>query len=143
MENDYIEFIYEFEQECERMSKDIISRLCKRVIKNMNKLDSYLAASSHDYPTSFSFFDILSIELQSKSYEEINPSLRDCVEGFLDNEYEKLPVIERFILDHSECAVHLECDIEAVQNKIYTAFNEMLNAHWETKKIQNFELLWH
>lgn len=143
MENDYIDFIYDIERECETLSKDIVSRLCKRAIKNMNKLNSCLAGSTDDYPSSFTFFDVLSIELQSKSYEEINPFLHDYVEDTLDNEYKNLPPLERFVLDHSECAENLECNVEAVHGKIYNAFHELLNEHWKTKKIQKFEENWY
>lgn len=142
MENDYIDYIYAIERECDQLSRDIVTRLCKRAIKKMNKVDSYLAGSTDDYPSTFTFFDILSIELQIKSYEEINPFLRDFVEGTLDDEYNNLPPLEMFVLDHSECAEHLECDIDAVQNKIYSTFHEMLNKHWGTKKIQRFEERW-
>jgi len=142
MDNDYIDFVYNLERECDMLSSDIVSRLCKRAIKKMNKQDSYLAGSTNDYPSSFTFFDILSVELQSKSFEEINPFLRDFVEDTLNSEYEKLPSLERFVLDHSEFAEHLECDIEAIHRKIYNSFHEMLNKHWETKKIQSFEEKW-
>lgn len=139
MGKDYMDFVYEIERDCEALSPDIISRLCKRAIKKMNKVNSYLAGSTDDYPSSFTFFDILSIELQSKCYEEINHYLRDFVDNTLDDEYDKLPPLERFVLDHSECAANLDCDIEAVQTKIYETFHEMLNKHWTTKKIQKFE----
>lgn len=143
MGNDYIDYIYAFERECDQLSRDIVTRLCKRAIKKMNKVDSYLAGSTDDYPSTFSFFDILSIELQTKSYEEINPHLRNFIEGTLEDEYNNLPPLEMFVLDHSECAEHLECDIDAVQNKIYSTFHKMLNKHWETKKIQRFEERWY
>ena len=69
------EYIDEVIKECDEMSKDILSRLLKRAVKNMNKLDSYLAGSSDDYPSIFTFFDILTIELETRTYEEINPFL--------------------------------------------------------------------
>lgn len=138
-----IDFIYEIEQECEALSKDIIVRLCKRAIKKMNKREAKssvrFAALTDDYPLEFSFFDILSIELQSNSCDDINPFLLDFVEDTIDNEYDKLPHTERFILDHSECTERMECDIQAVHCKIYNVFHDMLNQHWTTRKIQNFE----
>ena len=139
MEKSYIDFIYEFERDCNDLSCDTVSRLCKRAIKKMNKLEPTLAGSSDDYPSSFSFFDILSVELQSKYYDEINPCLQNYVEGILVDEFDNLPLLERFVLEHSECAVNLECDIEAVHVKIFHAFYEMLNAQWLCKKIQRFE----
>lgn len=143
MERNYIDFVYEIERDCDTLSQPIISRLCKRAIKVMNKKASYFAGSTDDYPQSFTFFDILSIELQSKTYEEINPFLRDFVENTLDNEYDKLSALESFVLDHSECAVNMECDIDAVHNKIYGAFHELLNEHWTSKKIQKFTEKWY
>lgn len=139
MEKSHIDYIFEIERDCDALSRDIISRLCKRAINKMNKLHPTLAGSTDDYPSSFSFFDILSIELQTKSYNEINPHLQDFVEGTLDNEFDNLPLLERFVLEHSECSEHLECDIDAVHNKIYKSFHELLNEHWTRKKIQQFE----
>lgn len=34
-------------------------------------------ASSDDFPSSFNFFDVLSIEFQSKCFDEINPHLEE------------------------------------------------------------------
>ena len=137
-DKDELDIIYEIERECNILSKDIFTRLCKRAIKEMNKLDPYLAGSTDDYPLSFSFFDILSVELQEKYYEEINPFLSDYVHSTLYREYEKLPTIERFVIDHSEFADHLECDLQAIKNNIYEVFREMLNKHYSTRRIQAF-----
>lgn len=80
-EDSHIDFIFEFERDCNDLSRDIVSRLCKRAIKKMNKLESTLAGSTDDYPSSLSFFDILSVELQTKYYDEINTfSARLCGE---------------------------------------------------------------
>lgn len=137
-DKDYFDFISELESDCDLLSQDIISRLCKRAIKVMNEQEANLASSTDDYPSSFSFFDILSIELQSKCYEEISPYLRDFVETTLDNEYEKLPALERFVLDHCAHNERLECDSQAIEKKIYDAFHEMLNEHYMINKIQDF-----
>lgn len=139
-EDKALDFVYEIERDCDKLSKDIIVRLCKRAIKEMNKQPATLAGSTDDYPARFTFFDILSIELQSKTYAEINPFLEQFVENTLDSEYDKLSPIEQFVLDHSECAGNCECDYQAVKRKIYGAFHEMLNEHWTIAKIQNFLL---
>ena len=138
-EKDYIDFVYEIESDCNQLSQDIISRLCKRAIKEMSKqLPPHIVPIVDGYPAGFSFFDVLSIELQSKFYDEINPFLQDYIETVLDNEYKKLPALERFVLDHSECAEHLRCDDQAIENKIYDTFREMLNEHYGVKKIQDY-----
>lgn len=144
MEQDYMDFVYTIESDCEKLSQDILSRVCKRAIRTMNRTEKgspvRFAALYDDYPIRFSFFDVLSIEIQSNSYDEINPHLWDYIADVIESEYYKLSPIERFVLDHSECAKHLECDYDAVQKKLFRTFNEMLNEHWQTKKIQDFEL---
>lgn len=137
-EQDYIDFITRLESDCDFYSQDIISRLCKRAIKVMNKLDSNLACSNDDYPLTFSFYDILSIEIQERCYNEINPFLEDFIETTLDDEYEKLPALERFVLDHCAHDKQLEYDSQAIEKKIFDAFHEMLNEHYETRKIQDY-----
>ena len=138
IDKDELDLIYEIERECNTLSRDIIIRLCKRAIKEMNKQDAYLAGSTDDYHSSFSFFDILSIELQEKCYDEINPFLGDYVHSTLYSEYEKLPAIEKFVIDHSDFADHLECDLQAIKSNIYEVFRAMLNKHYTTRKIQTF-----
>lgn len=144
MERECIDFIYEIERDCVALSREIIDRICKRAIRRMNKEEKESpvrwASMTDDFPESFSFFDVLSVEIQYNYYDEINPHLRDYIENVLEDEYEKTSAIEQFVLDHSECAEHFECDYEAVQRKLFDAFHDMLNAHWQTKKIQEFEL---
>ena len=138
MEDRLYDFAYEVKDECEGLSKEIISRLCKRAIKEMNKQEYNLAGSSDDFPSNFTFFDVLSFEKYHKDYDEIKPLLGDFVEATLMNEYDKLPRIERFVLDYSELNDQFECDPDALQNKILAAFNRMLEDHYETRKIQRF-----
>ena len=142
MEDKLIGFIYEIEKDCDRLSQDIISRLCKRAIRKLNKLDSCLAGKTDDYPSSFKFCDVLSVELQSCCYEEINPFLRDFIDDTLYNEYNELPQVDRFIVDHSVCAENYECDYDAVLGNIDSTFHKMLDEHYYTKKIQHFVEKW-
>ncbi len=136
----YEDFISGIERECEEMSRKILEQLCKRAIKNMNKLKSYLAGSTDDYPPGFTFFDILSIEMETRTYDEINPHLQDYVEEILFQEYEDLPRMERFILDHSECWAMIDCDDEPIKKKIFDAFNRIRIEHLFLKKIENYQL---
>lgn len=138
MEDRLYDFAYEVKDECEGLSKEIISRLCKRAIKGMNTLDSNLAGSSDDFPSNFTFFDVLAFERYSKDYDEIKPFLGDFVKNTLMEEYNKLPRIERFVLDYSELNDQFECDPDALANKILATFNRMLEDHYETRKIQRF-----
>jgi hypothetical protein len=140
MAEQYESFINGIERECEEMSKSILEQLCKRAIKKMNKLDSYLAGSTDDYPKNFTFFDILSIELETRTYNEINPHLQDYVEDTLLQEYDDLPRMERFILDHSESWALIDSDDDAIKKKIFESFNYIRIQHLSLKKIENYQL---
>lgn len=131
------ELIKEIQEQCEYFARDIITRLCKRAIRKMNSWDANIGTD--DYPASFNFFDVLSIECQSKCYDEIRPYLQDAVEGALDNEYESLSPQERFFIDYIQCYYDNGYNSESIHQLIYNRFNELLNEHWQTKKISNFE----
>jgi len=134
---DYIKAI---ESQCFEMSKDIINRLCKRAIKKMNKLDSYLAGSTDDYPSGFNFFDVLCIELESKSFDEINPCLQEYVEGTVLDEYRNLPKAEKFFVDHCYCREAEDGETEEIEKMVMERFHEMRMQHLDTKKIENYML---
>lgn len=132
------QYIEDFTRNCKQLSDEIITRLCKRAIKNMNKIEATTAGSTDDYPVNFKFFDILCIELQSKYYDEINPFLEDFVEDSLMYEYEKLPSTERLIVDYSDYSDYYEYDPSIARNAILSKFNELWNEHYSTQKIQKF-----
>ena len=127
----------DIQDQCEDFAKDIITRICKRAIRKMNSWD--VRIGTDDYPSSFKFFDILSVERQSKSYDEISPFLKDAVEGVLDAEYEGLTPQERFFVDNSMGYYEREYDLTPIHMAIDKRFNELLNEHYQTKKISNFE----
>lgn len=127
----------DIQDQCEYFAKDIITRICKRAIRKMNSWD--VRFGTDDYPSSFKFFDILSVERQSKSYDEISPFLKDAVEGVLDAEYEGLTPQERFFVDNSMGYYEREYDLTPIHMAIDKRFNELLNEHYQTKKISNFE----
>jgi hypothetical protein len=104
----------------------------------MNQQEATLAGSTDDYPNNFTFYDILSIELQDRSYNQINPFLEDFIVSTLENEYDKVKGIEKLVLEYSECSEDSECDIEKVKRNIYEQFHSMLNEHYTIKKIQNY-----
>ena len=61
--------------------------------------------------------------------------MKDAVEGVLDAEYEGLTPQERFFVDNSMG----EYDLTPIHMAIDKRFNELLNEHYQTKKISNFE----
>lgn len=135
--DDKDKLIEEIQDQCQNFAKDIITRLCKRAIRKMNSWNVNIATD--DYPKTFNFFDILSVEFQSKSLDEISPYLQEAVEGVLDNEYDSLPPKERFFVDYSQCYCDNGYDPISIQQLIYNRFNDLLNEHWQSKKISNFE----
>ena len=88
--------IQEVQDQCEYFAKGIINSLCKRAIRKINSWNIHIGTD--DYPSSFNFFNILSIEYQSKCYDEISPCLEDAIEGVLDNEYENAIMITNLTL---------------------------------------------
>ena len=97
-----------------------------------------MAGSTDDYPSSFKFIDILSIELQGRTEEEINPFLEDYVWTTLEEERQKLSSEETFILEQAYLDYQYEVDYSEITSQIRSRFYELLNEHYELKKIQNF-----
>ncbi len=133
--------IIDIEKGCKRLSEDIIRKLCKRAIRKMNsKMSCVSWASSDDFPSSFNFIDVLSIEFQSKCFDEINPHLEEYIISSLDCELDKLPEIEKFImcnLEHYEYGYDgLNCTI----NGVWDYFISMLTEHYSTVKISTYML---
>lgn len=126
-------------RECDEMSKSIIRRLCQRAIRTFNKMERKWMVNifTDDYPASFTFFDKLSIELQTKTYDEISPFLEDYVYDTLEDEYQRLSREEQFIIDHSE---YYEMGSGEILKKIYAEFNNLYNEHISLKKIENYLL---
>ena len=132
------EFINHLENKCYKMAGHIITRLCKRAMREMNQLEATMAGSTDDYPSSFKFIDILSIELQDRTEEEINPFLEDYVWTTLEEERQKLSSEETFILEQAYLDYQYEVDYSEITSQIRSRFYELLNEHYELKKIQNF-----
>lgn len=134
-ENEYITLV---EDRCHSMAESIITRLCKRAIREMNQLEATMAGSTDDYPKDFKFIDILSIELQDKVEEEINPFLEDYIWNTLDAERNRLSPEESFILEQAYLDYQYNVDDAEVTSQIRSRFHELLNEHYELKKIQKF-----
>ena len=60
-------------------------------------------------------------------------------EGMMDREYEKLPLQERFFVDYGQCYYDNGDNPDTVSRLIYNWFIELLNKHWVSRKIRNFE----
>lgn len=129
----------EIQDHCDGFADGIITRVCKRAIRRINSWGQH--ALPDGYPSKFTNFDILSVELQSKYYSEISPYLEDAVGGALESEYKRLSPEERFFVNYSECYYDEGFDWESIIKKIRKRFHEMLNEHYSnSKKIEDY--LW-
>ena len=132
------EYITQLENRCHSMAEDIITRLCKRAMRGMNQLEATLIGSTDNYPPKFKFIDILAIELQDRIEEEINPSLEDYIRTTLEEEQNNLSAEERFVLEQAYLDYNYEVDDAEITRQIRSRFYELVNEHYELKKIQNF-----
>ena len=132
------EYITQLEDRCHSMANSIITRLCKKAMRGMNQLEATLAGSTDDYPSNFKFIDILSIELQDRIEEEINPFLENYIWTALEEEQNNLSAEESFILEQAHLDYNYEVDYAEITRQIRHRFYELLNEHYELKKIQNF-----
>lgn len=132
------EYITQLEDRCHSMAEHIITRLCKKAMRGMNQLEATLVSSTDGYPKNFKFIDILSIELQNKIEEEINPSLEDYIRTTLEEEQNNLSAEERFVLEQAYLDYNYEVDDAEITRQIRSRFYELVNEHYELKKIQNF-----
>lgn len=137
--SDSEQLVQEIQSGCQEFADEIITKICKRAIKTINLWGRNYIGFGEDYPIKFTVFDVLSIELQSKYYEELSPFIRDAIAGALENQYDSLSSQESFILDYSECFDNNGIDKESIQNRILEKFNELLNEHYQLRKIQDFE----
>ena len=140
------ELVSNIEEESKDLSSEIIDKVCNRAIRGMNrKMKTFPLVDG--YPDNFTFFDILSCETQSKTYDEIvfmgSRTLADFIEDSIDIEFDKLAPIEKAILSYMDFSPDFGSGYEFcdAHKFLYSRFNEMLNEHWsESKKIENYEM---
>lgn len=155
LSENYEKFIYDIEDECQNIANRLIPLVCRRAIRRMNSWKGEDVIDGHkfkwegkdalldgDYPKSFTFFDILSIQIQNFSYDEINPYLHDAIVDMLWYEVSLLSHAEQFVMEHSYIVIgncgKCECDRLHLESELCFCFSEMLNKHCEnTKKIRN------
>lgn len=131
------EIIEKIEKECSELSKTVIANAIKRIFRDLNKLEASML--SENYPKNFNFVDVLSIESQTKSYEEIMPNLHDTLWNYVDSEYANMPACEGMVLDLTNAYEYANQECTEVKEKLWSAFGQALNDHYEkTKKIQKF-----
>lgn len=98
------ELISYIEDECTDLSDEIIELACKRVIEMMNKDYKNLELFSSEYPANFTFFDKLSIEWQTKEFDEMVDNygiFSRYIEDTLDLAIDSLTPVEKTILSYT------------------------------------------
>lgn len=135
-------FIREFESDCIRQSCHIPEKVCKRAIKRMNK--ELKSTFSHgDFPFHFTFFDRLSIKLQTHSIDDLgfpNGMLTEYIENVLEDEFDKLDPLERLVMYYSdcECGSFGEYTTNNVVEELFDYFIDMADSHIKCAKIENY-----
>lgn len=135
--NKELKLILDFENECKNLAQPIIDKLCRRAMRSMNKKTAEYFGCE-DYPSTFSFIDILSIKIQDYSLDEINPHLEKYIDSTLDLEYKKLSKLEKLVISYSDCSLSMQTNYYGCHDNIYITFCKLLDEHYSLKKIQNF-----
>lgn len=152
---DFVEFLGE---RCSYTASKLKTRICRRAIRTINSWKGDMTIKGHtvhwsikdclrdgDYPHNFNFIDILSIQIQEYTYEEINPYLKDCIKAVLSNELTKVSASERVVLDYSVLPELDDYDEVYDEDKLIDSLlfclQEILDEHWSTsKKIDKWSL---
>ncbi|MBE6246115.1 MAG: hypothetical protein E7110_01705 [Bacteroidales bacterium] len=132
----YEGFINSFTAECSQLSEEIIGKIVKRTITRFNR-NMLQAVCWDDCPDSFNAFDHYCARWYKEELYNAE-HIRDCIENFLELEYDALPKTEQMILDYAFHTDDYQTDWNNVLNQLYDAFMVEVNNHCQTKKIQIF-----
>lgn len=134
----YEAFIHAFTEECSELSEEIVSKIVKRTIKRFNEnMDSYLFGD--DYPHHFTPFDCYSIFWYEEwGGWELRDQIRDCIENFLELEYDNLTKPEQLVLDYAFINDEFNMSHTIVLKELYDYFMAEVEVHLQLKKIQEF-----
>lgn len=135
-------FIKEFESDCIRLSCHIPKKVCKRAVRRINK-ELNAVSLCDDFPTRFTFFDHLSILLQSHSIDEVgfpNSMLSDYIASVLEDEFNKLDSLERLVMYYRNCERDSfgEYTTNNVVRELFECFIDMADSHIKCAKIENY-----
>lgn len=130
-------FIEAFTEECSELSNGIVEKVIKRTIKRFNeKLDQSIFG---DFPGHFTPFDCYCV-FWDKDYGScwVKENIRDCIESFIEIEYDNLDRIEQLVLDFTFFTDDYETSIYCVFDALYDSFMIEVDTHLRLKKIQNY-----
>lgn len=135
-------FIREFESDCIKLSCHIPEKVCKRAIRRMN-IELKTISLCDDFPSRFTFFDRLSILLQSNSIDDLgfpNGILSEYIENVLEDEFDKLNPLEKLVMHYSDCESNSsgEYTTNNVTEELYNYFIDMADSHIKYSKIEKY-----
>lgn len=134
---DVQDLVFEFESDCESFAADIRKKICKSILRTLNK--TMTGQDGDDYDSvGMSYVDKISIKYQSCSLEEISYGFEDGLWEMIDAEYNALSPQDRHFLDYSKCSENNEIDIEGIKNEILSDLCKMIDEHYYTKKVQRY-----
>ncbi|GEM_PF-766639 len=135
-------FIKEFESDCARQSCHLPEKVCRRAIRRMNNELKNISFCD-DFPSRFTFFDRISILLQSNSIDDLgfpDGMLSVYIENVLGDEFDKLSPIEKLVMYYSDCTYDPagEYATNNVIEELYNYFIDMADSHIQCAKIKNY-----
>lgn len=129
--------VFEFEADCESFASDIRKKICKSILRSLNK--TMTGQDGDDYGSvGMSYVDKISVKYQSCSLEEISYGFEDSLLEMIVAEYNALSPKDRHFLDYSKCSEHNEIDIEGIKNDILSDLCKLIDEHYYTKKVQRY-----
>lgn len=133
--------LQEIQDQCSYFANELITLSAKRVARTINTWPVSVIPGADDYPNSFTTFDILCCEYQSKSLDEISPWLENALDEAISKAYNSLSAKDKFFIEYSECCYGIcSLDCMEIDNLIRNRFVKLINEHWaESRKIRIFQ----
>lgn len=134
----YEPLIQSFIRDCSALTDDIIAKVVKKTIKRFNeKMDNYIFDG--DYSPYFTPFDCYCVFwYKDWGSWELRDKIRDCIENFLELEYDNLTQPEQLVLNYAYTNDEFETDWLKVLEELYSSFMAEVEVHLQLKKIQEF-----
>lgn len=134
----YESLVQSFIRDCSALTDDIIAKVVKKTIKRFNeKMDNYIFDG--DYSPYFTPFDCYCVFwYKDWGSWELREQLRDCIENFLEQEYDNLTQPEQLVLNYAYTNDEFETDWLKVLEELYSSFMAEVEVHLQLKKIQDY-----
>lgn len=134
----YESLAHSFIRDCSALTDDIIAKVVKKTIKRFNdKMGNHIFDG--DYSPYLTPFDCYCIFwYKDWGSWELREQIRDCIENFLELEYDNLSKPEQLVLDYAYTNDEYETDWLKVLEELYSSFMAEVEVHLQLKKIQEY-----